>query len=135
MPRRRYKPEEIVAKLRQVDVLVSQGQSMADAIRQIGVSEVACETSCSMARSFTRCGKPRSSSRVGAATTMPSGRTLLSATNHQHRRSSCRVRRVAGCATSTGSAGHAGATASSELTFHLGHSMKAGHYGINYGIS
>ena len=34
MPRRRYKPEEIVAKLRQVDVLVSQGQSMADAIRR-----------------------------------------------------------------------------------------------------
>jgi len=26
MPRKRYKPEEIVAKLRQVDVLVSQGQ-------------------------------------------------------------------------------------------------------------
>ena len=39
MPRKRYKPEEIVAKLRQVDVLVSQGQSLADAIRQIGVSE------------------------------------------------------------------------------------------------
>src|SRR5436305_12214493 len=38
--RKRYKPEEIVAKLRQVDVLVSQGQSLADAIRQIGVSEV-----------------------------------------------------------------------------------------------
>jgi len=40
MPRKRYKPEEIVAKLRQVDVLVSQGASMVDAIRQIGVSEV-----------------------------------------------------------------------------------------------
>ncbi len=40
MPRKKYKPEEIVAKLRQVDVLVSQGASMADAIRQIGVSEV-----------------------------------------------------------------------------------------------
>ncbi len=40
MPRKRYKPEEIVANLRQVDVLVSQGASMADAIRQIGVSEV-----------------------------------------------------------------------------------------------
>src|SRR5271156_5410174 len=39
MPRRRYKPEEVVAKLRQVDVLVSQGQGVADAIRQIGVSE------------------------------------------------------------------------------------------------
>ena len=40
MPRKRYTPEEIVAKLRQVDVLVSQGQNIADAIRQIGVSEV-----------------------------------------------------------------------------------------------
>ena len=40
MPRKKYTPEEIVAKLRQVDVLVSQGQTMADAIRQIGVSEV-----------------------------------------------------------------------------------------------
>src|SRR5215813_673119 len=40
MARKRYKPEEIVAKLRQVDVLVSQGQNMVDAIRQIGVSDV-----------------------------------------------------------------------------------------------
>src|SRR5947209_6165401 len=40
MARKRYKPEEIVAKLRQVDVLVSQGQGMTEAIRQIGVSEV-----------------------------------------------------------------------------------------------
>jgi ACT domain-containing protein len=40
MPRKRDKPEEIVTKLRQVDVLVSQGQGIADAIRQIGVSEV-----------------------------------------------------------------------------------------------
>ena len=40
MPRKKHKPEEIVAKLRQVDVLVSQGQDIADAIRQIGVSEV-----------------------------------------------------------------------------------------------
>ena len=40
MSRKHHKPEEIVAKLRQVDVLVSQGQNIADAIRQIGVSEV-----------------------------------------------------------------------------------------------
>ena len=40
MPRKSYKPEEIVAKLRQVDVLISRGQSAADAIRQIGVTEV-----------------------------------------------------------------------------------------------
>ena len=41
MSRKRHKPEEIVSKLRQVDVLVSQGQSVADAIRSIGVTEVA----------------------------------------------------------------------------------------------
>jgi transposase len=40
MPRKRHKPEEIVAKLRQVDVLVSQGQAVADAVRSIGVTEV-----------------------------------------------------------------------------------------------
>ena len=40
MPRKRHKPEEIVAKLRQVDVLVSQGKSVADAVRAIGVTEV-----------------------------------------------------------------------------------------------
>lgn len=40
MPRQRHKPEEIVAKLRQVDVLVSQGQAVADAVRSIGVTEV-----------------------------------------------------------------------------------------------
>jgi putative transposase len=40
MPKKRHKAEEIVAKLRQVDILVSQGQNVADAIRQIGVTEV-----------------------------------------------------------------------------------------------
>ena len=40
MPRKHRKPEEIVAKLRRVDVLVSQGQSVADAVRAIGVTEV-----------------------------------------------------------------------------------------------
>ena len=37
---KKHTPEEIVAKLRQVDVLVSQGAPVADAVRQIGVSEV-----------------------------------------------------------------------------------------------
>ena len=40
MPRKHHKPEEIVAKLRQVDVLVSQGQAVAEAVRSIGVTEV-----------------------------------------------------------------------------------------------
>lgn len=37
---KRHKPEEIIAKLRQVDVLTSQGSTVADAIRQIGVTEI-----------------------------------------------------------------------------------------------
>src|SRR5262249_23515950 len=146
MARKRYKPEEIVAKLRQVDVLVSQGQNMVDAIRQIGVSEVtyyrwrqefgglkseqvkrlkdlelensrlrkavsdwlkvphqqpkrgratsrasmpAFAMSCSTARFSTLCARPRSSSRVGDATTTRSGPTPQSDTSHQHQRSSC----------------------------------------------
>ena len=40
MPRKRHKPEETVAKLRQVDVLVSQGHLVADAVRSTGVTEV-----------------------------------------------------------------------------------------------
>lgn len=40
MGTKRHKPEDVVAKLRQGDVLVSQGQSVAEAIRAIGVTEV-----------------------------------------------------------------------------------------------
>ncbi len=40
MARKRYKPEEIVAKLRQVEVLTAQGKTAVEAIRSIGVTEV-----------------------------------------------------------------------------------------------
>jgi len=40
MPSKRHSAEEIVTKLRQVDVLSSQGKSVAEAIRSIGVTEV-----------------------------------------------------------------------------------------------
>lgn len=40
MPRKKHTPEEIIAKLRQVEVLSSQGVAVADAVRQIGVTEV-----------------------------------------------------------------------------------------------
>ena len=39
MPQKKHRPEEIVAKLRRVDVLVSQGQSVAEAVRSIGVTQ------------------------------------------------------------------------------------------------
>ena len=40
MPRKRHTAEEIVTKLRQVDVLTSQGRPVAEAVRTIGVTEV-----------------------------------------------------------------------------------------------
>ncbi len=39
MANKRHKPEDIVTKLRQVDVLVGQGMRRIDAIREIGVVE------------------------------------------------------------------------------------------------
>jgi transposase len=39
MARKRHKPEEIVAKLRQVDVLTGQGKSIAEAVKTIAVTE------------------------------------------------------------------------------------------------
>ena len=39
MANKRPKPEEIVTKLRQVEVLTGQGMPRLDAIRQIGVTE------------------------------------------------------------------------------------------------
>lgn len=40
MARKRHTAEEIVSKLRQVDVLMAQGRAVADAVRAIGVTEV-----------------------------------------------------------------------------------------------
>ena len=40
MPRKKHTPEEIAAKLRQVDVFVSQGSPVPGAVRPIGVTEV-----------------------------------------------------------------------------------------------
>jgi transposase len=39
MANKRPKPEEIISKLRQVEVLMGQGMSRLDAIRQIGLVE------------------------------------------------------------------------------------------------
>ena len=39
MARKQHKPEEIVAKLRQVEVLAAQGKTVAEGARAIGVTE------------------------------------------------------------------------------------------------
>lgn len=42
MARKRHKPEEIIAKLRQVDVLTGQGRSISEAVKTIAVTETTC---------------------------------------------------------------------------------------------
>jgi hypothetical protein len=122
MPRKRHKPEEIVTKQRQVNILVSQGHGIVDAICQIDVSEVVFVTNCSTARSSTCCVKPRSSSRAGVATTTPSVRPSARLARLQVT-STGDVCAVIRCVAS--SAGHASITECSQLTFRLDHSMQA----------
>ena len=59
MARKRHTAEEIVAKLRQVDVLTAQGRPVAEAVRAIGVTEVSSGTNRSTARCSTRWRRPR----------------------------------------------------------------------------
>jgi hypothetical protein len=81
--------------------------------------------SCSTARSSTLCARPRSSSRAGDQHDRTARLNRIQATSTRGVRA-C-IRRVAGCATPTGSAGHAGATANLKLTFQLDHSAGADH--------
>jgi len=40
MPRKRYRPEDIISKLREADILISQGKTVAETIRVLGISDV-----------------------------------------------------------------------------------------------
>lgn len=40
MAKRNYRPEEIVSKLRQADVLLAQGTKVPDVVRTLGVTQV-----------------------------------------------------------------------------------------------
>jgi hypothetical protein len=109
MSRKRHKPEEIVAKLRQVDVLVSQGQTVADAIRSIGVTEVNRDRELAAALQHQA-----SACLTGLQAAGPGGIRAS-------------LRRPAGCAIPTGSAGqaHASAQTNPELTFNPDHPVGA----------
>ena len=39
MSRKRYTPEEIINKLREVEVLLSQDKTVSEVVRQLGISE------------------------------------------------------------------------------------------------
>jgi putative transposase len=40
MPRKGFRPEEIIAKLREADVLLGQGKRVAEVVKALGASEV-----------------------------------------------------------------------------------------------
>ena len=40
MPKKRYRPEEIIGKLREADVLISQGKKVVEVIKVLGVTDV-----------------------------------------------------------------------------------------------
>ena len=40
MPRKGFRPEDIIAKLREADVLLGQGKKVAEVVKALGVSEV-----------------------------------------------------------------------------------------------
>jgi putative transposase len=42
MPKRRYIPEEVIGKLREAEVRLSQGQSVAQVARALTISELTC---------------------------------------------------------------------------------------------
>jgi hypothetical protein len=123
MSRKRHKPEEIVAKLRPVDVLTAQGTPVADAVRSIGVTEVASGRVAGWGDLLLT---PRGADRHRELATSlqhgpPACFSGLPATGPGGVRAS--LRRMAGCATPTGSAGHApgGAQTDHELTFKPDH--------------
>jgi hypothetical protein len=112
MASKRHTPEQIVAKLRQVDVLTSQGSTVADAVRSIGVTEVDHPRELAQA---LQCGAP--ACLVGLPPTRARGVCAG-------------VCRVAGRASGISFAGHAqaGAQTSPQLTSALDHQMGADHH-------
>jgi transposase-like protein len=40
MSKKRYRPEEIISKLREADVLISQGKKVVDVIKALGITDV-----------------------------------------------------------------------------------------------
>ena len=40
MPQKRYRPEEIIAKLREAEVLLGEGKKVPEVVKALGVSEV-----------------------------------------------------------------------------------------------
>ena len=132
MSRKRHKPEEVVAKLRQVDGLTAQGTPVADAVRSIGITEVA-ERRTAEWRDFLHAAGGQSCDRELATALQQHAASCFSglpAAGPGGVRA--RLRSLAGRAHPTSSAGQAarGEKANAELTSNPDHPMGADHFSI-----
>src|ERR687893_2435099 len=120
MLRKRHTPEEIVTKLRQVEVLTAQGRPVAEAIRSIGVTEVAPGRTARRGDLLHAQGSP--DHHRGLATALQHPSTALVP---RLRATSSRGPGVAGCASPASSAGHTSRRleADNALTFNPDHFM------------
>ena len=71
MPKKKFSAVQIVTKLRQVEVLLAQGNTITVACKEAGTTEQSSAMNASMARSSTVSRKPKWSLRNGASTTTP----------------------------------------------------------------
>ena len=54
MPKKRLGAEQIVTKLRQIEVLQGQGKSLAVACKEVGTTEYVAEKACRIASAIAR---------------------------------------------------------------------------------
>ena len=123
MSRKRHTAEEIVAKLRQVEVLTAQGRPVAEAIRSIGVTEVAPGRAAQWRGLLHPQGGPSRHRELA-----PSLQHRPAALVARLRATCSRGRAVAGGPSPASCAGHTSrrAQAHNALTFNPDHSLGAG---------
>ena len=127
MSSKRHTPEQIVSKLRQVDVVTSQGTSVADAVRSIGVTEVTYGRVVGRRDLLLTAGGADPHRELAQALQHCPTACLVGLSPTGSRGVRARACRVAGCASWIGFAGHApaSATTSSQLTFKPDHQLGA----------
>ena len=129
MRKKRHTPEEIISKLRQVDILVAQGTPVADAIRSIEVTEVAQGRAAGWGDLLLP-ARGSDHHRELETSLQHDPASWLAGLQATHPGGVCAgLCRMAGCAHPTGSAGHAHASAKAnpQLTFNPDHPMGADH--------
>ena len=129
MSRKRHTPEEIVSKLRQVDVLIAQGTPVADAVRSIGVTEVAAGRTAGWRDLLLTAGGQSCNRKLATALQFCPAACLSGLPTTGSGGVCASPCGLAGCAIPTGSAGQAprSTQTNDELTFNPDRPMGADH--------